>query len=155
MMQAWSISQQTVNIEFMYATIYSQYNCIMYTYRLRFLVHQFLLFHKELGAIKCSSCPNFIKEQYRIFYYVPQNSVHGDYWSIELTKGNWFKCTPFVQTRHLNDIHVAVNGYTVIKMNKALDWVQKSAPICKLIPFLCFSVLESNFFVTILLSKRK
>lgn len=39
MMQEWSISQQTVNIEFMYATIYSQYNCIMYTYRLRFLVH--------------------------------------------------------------------------------------------------------------------
>lgn len=110
MMQEWSISQQTVNIEFMYATIYSQYNCIMYTYRLRFLVHQFLLFHKELGAIKCSSGPNLIKEQYRIFYYVPQNSVHGDYWSI-VTKGDWFKCTPFVQTRHLNDIHVAVNGY--------------------------------------------
>lgn len=112
MMQTWSISQQTVNIEFMYATIYSQYNCIMYVHTVcDFWSIIQLLFHKELGAIKCSPGPNFIKEQYKIFHYVPQNSVHGDYWSIELTKGNWFKCTPFVQTRHLNDIHVAVNGY--------------------------------------------
>lgn len=34
---------------------------------------------------------------------------------------------------------------TVVKMNKALYWVLQNAPICKSIPFLCFSVLGSNF----------